>query len=255
MTIFSRHLHQQLQFTFRSLYIKVKLIALSLQRCITTILLGDDWLMGFTKGECQTTSTGEGFRQPGRNPAHGARWQWQKLSHVASFTRMCRSGCWVEQGQPLLLFRKQYHLLAVLTFTHIAAKLFYHETTNDIQVCHLPTSTAFSTKLTTIPPSATCDVKNYTDLKQQQVSAKKYFPTDSSQPFFFSFLFSHASQLNREAAGSHGQLASSVHPCSLSAQQRGGPRPAHFMQSRQSRGSPGNTKCLIHLLICCDCRA
>lgn len=40
-----------------------------------------------------------------------------------------------------------------------------------------------------------------------------------------------------------------------SAAQRGGPRPAHFMQRRQSRGRPGNTKCLINSLICCDCRA
>lgn len=44
-------------------------------------------------------------------------------------------------------------------------------------------------------------------------------------------------------------------PCSLTVQQCGGPRPAPFMQSRQSRGRPGNTKCLINSLICCDCRA
>lgn len=43
--------------------------------------------------------------------------------------------------------------------------------------------------------------------------------------------------------------------CSLTVQQSGGARPAPFMQSRQSRGRPGNTKCLINLLICCDCRA
>lgn len=49
--------------------------------------------------------------------------------------------------------------------------------------------------------------------------------------------------------------ASGRHPRSLTVQQCRGPRPAHFMQSSQSRGRPGNTKCLINLLICCDCRA
>ena len=44
-------------------------------------------------------------------------------------------------------------------------------------------------------------------------------------------------------------------PCSLAVRQYGGPRPALFMQSRQSRGRPSNTKCLINLLICCACRA
>lgn len=46
-----------------------------------------------------------------------------------------------------------------------------------------------------------------------------------------------------------------MHLCSFTVQQCGGPRPAPFMQSRQSRGRPGNTKCLINSLICCDCRA
>lgn len=54
---------------------------------------------------------------------------------------------------------------------------------------------------------------------------------------------------------SYGQWASSMHPCWLTVQQCGGPRPAHFMQSGQSRGTPGNTKCLMNSLICCDCRA
>lgn len=39
-------------------------------------------------------------------------------------------------------------------------------------------------------------------------------------------------------------------PYSAAAQQGGGPRPAPLMQSRQSRGRPSNTKCLINLLIC-----
>lgn len=36
----------------------------------------------------------------------------------------------------------------------------------------------------------------------------------------------------------------------LTVQQCGGPRPDPFMQSRQSRGRPSNTKCLINLIIC-----
>lgn len=45
-------------------------------------------------------------------------------------------------------------------------------------------------------------------------------------------------------------------PCSLTVSAAvWGPRPAPIRQSRQSRGRPSNTKCLINLLICCDCRA
>lgn len=36
----------------------------------------------------------------------------------------------------------------------------------------------------------------------------------------------------------------------LTVQQCRGPRPDPFMQSRQSRGRPSNTKCLINLIIC-----
>lgn len=52
-----------------------------------------------------------------------------------------------------------------------------------------------------------------------------------------------------------GQWALSIHVYLEWVQQCGEPRPAPIMQSRQSRGRPSNTKCLINLLICCDCRA
>lgn len=74
---------------------------------------------------------------------------------------------------------------------------------------------------------------------------------------FFRYIFVKegswsVSRLDWETIKSYDQWAFCLHVRLQCSSVEG---PAPFMQSRQSRGRPSNTKCLINLLICCDCRA